>query len=355
MSNAYKAVQWNRHKRIYDMATIGMVVLFIAAFLAITVATHPSPNDLGPPPVLLLRATAACAFIMLHIILMIGPLARLDSRFAPLLYNRRHLGVTTFAVAFVHGVVAILFYHGMGNGNPLVGIFTDNTNYGSLAQFPFQVLGFFALLIMFLMAATSHDYWLKNLGVAFWKTLHMSVYLAYGMLVMHVALGALQSETSPVYVALVAIGVVLVTGLHLVAGLRERPVEAGLRSAEDWVAVGSIEDISPDCALVVSVNGGERVAVYRHGNKISAISNVCAHQGGPLGEGKIVDDCITCPWHGYQYMAVNGQSPPPFDEKVPTYRVKLKGRQVLLDPNPLPPGTPVEPAIFDLKEEKTDV
>jgi sulfoxide reductase heme-binding subunit YedZ len=355
MSNAYQAVQWNRHKRVYDMAIIASVLLFNAAFIVITKATHPAPNDLGPPPVLMMRATATCAFIMLQVILVIGPLARLSPKFAPLLYNRRHLGVAMFAVALVHGVLATLFYHGMGNANPIVGIFTDNLRYDSIAHFPFQTLGFAALLILFLMAATSHDYWLKNLGASFWKAMHMLVYVAYGLLVMHVALGALQSELHPAYVVLMAAGIVVVGGLHLVAGLRESRFEATAQDPGEWVRVGSVDDILPDRALVVPVKGKERVAVFRHGNKVSAISNVCAHQGGPLGEGKIVDGCLTCPWHGYQYLVEKGQSPPPFTETVPTFRVKLDGRDILLDPQPLPPGTPVEPALFEPTEELIDV
>jgi nitrite reductase/ring-hydroxylating ferredoxin subunit len=47
----------------------------------------------------------------------------------------------------------------------------------------------------------------------------------------------------------------------------------------------------------------ERIAIYKHENKLYALHNVCKHQGGPLGEGKILDGCITCPWHGYQYFA----------------------------------------------------
>lgn len=137
MSNAYRAVQWNRHKRVYDVLMMAGVALFIVAFVAVTKKTHPEPQHLGPPPVLLMRATASCAFLMLHLILVIGPLARLSPRFAPLLYNRRHLGVATFSVSAVHALIATMFYHGMGNGNPIVGIFTDNTRYDSIAHFPF--------------------------------------------------------------------------------------------------------------------------------------------------------------------------------------------------------------------------
>lgn len=350
MSNAYKAVQWNRHKKVYDLALIACVVLFNVTFLVLTGITHPAPNDLGPPPVLIMRSTAVCAFLMLHVILMIGPLARLSPRFAPLLYNRRHLGVAMFCVALVHSIVALSFYHGLGSENPLVSLFTTNDRFDSLAHFPFQILGFFALLILFLMAATSHDYWLKNLGPSTWKALHMLVYVAYVLLVMHVALGALQSEISPMFGIMTGAGVALVTGLHLAAGTRELRADTNAPEPARWLNVGSVDDIQPDRALVVKLKGCERVAIYRHDDKISAISNVCAHQGGPLGEGKIVAGCLTCPWHGYQYKVENGQSPPPFTEKVPTYRVKLDGRNILLDPDALPPGTPVDPAVISQQE-----
>ena len=95
--------------------------------------------------------------------------------------------------------------------------------------------------------------------------------------------------------------------------------------------------------IVVPLEDGERVAVFRYGDKLSALANVCAHQNGPLGEGRIMDGCVTCPWHGFQYRPEDGCSPPPFTEKVATYRLKLDGRRILLDPRPNEPGTYVEP------------
>ena len=95
--------------------------------------------------------------------------------------------------------------------------------------------------------------------------------------------------------------------------------------------------------MVVPLAGAERVAVFRHDGRLSAVSNLCAHQNGPLGEGRIVDGCITCPWHGFQYRPEDGCAPPPFTEKLATYRVRLNGRRILLDPRPNPPGTHVEP------------
>ena len=85
-------------------------------------------------------------------------------------------------------------------------LLTSNTDFGSWTAFPFELLGLAALLILFLMAATSHDFWQKNLGPSVWKGLHMLVYLAYALLVMHVALGALQGDTRPVYPVLLGAG-----------------------------------------------------------------------------------------------------------------------------------------------------
>jgi len=92
------------------------------------------------------------------------------------------------------------------------------------------------------------------------------------------------------------------------------------------------------------VKDGERVAIFRDGGTLSAVTNVCVHQNGPLGEGRVIDGCVTCPWHGYQYRLVDGCAPAPFTEKIATYRLRIEGEQVLLDPKPNPPGTPVEPA-----------
>ncbi|MGY9054251.1 MAG: Rieske (2Fe-2S) protein, partial [Alphaproteobacteria bacterium] len=73
-------------------------------------------------------------------------------------------------------------------------------------------------------------------------------------------------------------------------------------------------------------------------------SNACAHQNGPLGEGQILFGCVTCPWHGFLYNVVDGCSPAPFTEKVPTYRVRLTDDgTVQVDPDANPPGTYVEP------------
>ncbi|MEM9108841.1 MAG: ferric reductase-like transmembrane domain-containing protein [Planctomycetota bacterium] len=354
MSVRYTWVQWNRHKRIYDAALLAFVVAFITAYMVVSGATTPK-GQATSAPILIIRATGSCAILMLHLILAIGPLARLlPHQFAPLLYNRRHFGVTMFFVAFVHAALQTIWYGGFGVIDPITAMLTLNTRVDSWVGFPFEWFGILAIVILFFMAATSHDFWLKNLSPRWWKTLHMGVYVAYACLVLHVALGAVQAERSMVYPVLIGVGAMTLIGLHLVAGLREvkEDASAAAKPASGWVDVASVDEIPPDRAKVVTlkVKGGcQRVAVFRyggHGKQFSAVQSVCAHQGGPLGEGKIVDGCITCPWHGYQYKPEDGQSPPPYTERVVTYQLRVDGERVLLNPEPLAPGTPVEPAMI---------
>lgn len=347
MSTSYTTVQWNRHKRVYDTVLVGGIAAYLVAFIGVSVVIR---GNAGPDPmVLLIRAMGTCGLVMLHLVLCIGPLCRLDRRFLPFLYNRRHFGVATFLVGTVHTVLVLVYYHGFGRSFPLMSLLTSSPRWDSFTQFPFEVLGLGALAVLFLMAATSHDFWLKNLSPRAWKSLHMLVYAAYALLVAHVALGAMQSEPSVLYPVVLGAGIVLLGSLHLAVGLRERRRDAdpAVPTPEaTWIDAGLVDDIPESRARVICPGTGERIAVFRHAGKLSAISNVCAHQGGPLGEGKVVDGCITCPWHGYQYLAHNGQSPPPFTEKIPTYRVRIEARRVLIDPRPLPPGTPVEPAVI---------
>ncbi|MGD2132595.1 MAG: ferric reductase-like transmembrane domain-containing protein [Maricaulaceae bacterium] len=348
MGHAYKVVQWTPFKKAYDLALIIGVTVFLGSFIAVSATTFPDGQNLHPVQ-LVMRATGASAFALLHLVLAIGPLTRLSPRFKPLLYNRRHMGVVTFLLALIHAGLVLMWYHGFSDTNVFVSLFASNPRYGSLNGFPFESLGFAALVILFLMASTSHDFWNANLGPRVWKTLHMSVYAAYGLLTAHVVLGIVQAEKSPLYGAVVALGLVTLASLHLATGLRERMRDTTLgRAPEDgWLRVGPARDIPENRAFIVVLKDGERVAVFRYDDKVSAVSNVCRHQAGPLGEGCILDGLVTCPWHGFQYRPEDGCAPPPFTEKIHTYRVKIENGVVFVDPKALPPGTPTPPANVD--------
>jgi len=373
MGVQYTSVQWNRQKKFYDFTLAGCVAAFLIVFAAVTKILFPLITD----EILIIRTFGVAALVLLHIILCIGPLCRLNPKFLPLLYNRRHAGVTCFLLALIHAVLVVATYHAGGDTNPILSIFVSSPLTGSVAGVPFQPFGFFALVILFLMAATSHDFWLANLSAPVWKSLHMLVYAAYALLVLHVTFGALQGEASPVYVAAMAIGLATVLGLHVKAARKEVPLdqennrsrrrevthsaksEIGNRKSEidqslvtpaasmdGFIDACAVADIPENRARIVCISG-ERVAVFKYDGKISAVSNVCQHQNGPLGEGKIVSGCITCPWHGYQYAPDTGASPPPFVEKVPTFNVRVKNGRVLVYPKPNPAGTKAEPALIE--------
>src|SRR6266571_2545940 len=373
MGLEYTSVQWNRQKRLYDFALAGGVGSFLILFSAMTKVLFPLITD----EILLIRAFGAAAFVLLHVILCIGPLCRLNKKFLPLLYNRRHAGVTMCLLGLVHAVVIVITYHAGGDLNPILSIFQGSPLVGSIAGVPFQPFGFFALAILTLMAATSHDFWLANLSAPVWKSLHMLVYLAYGLLVLHVTFGVLQAEAGPVYVGAAGVGLVVVLGLHVTAAFKEAPADREIdgssrreeahtksrsthhapRSAdnpsldisaapdEGYLDVCAVADIREKRARVVRLSG-ERIAIFKYDGKVSAVSNVCQHQNGPLGEGKILDGCITCPWHGYQYLPDTGASPPPFVERVHTFNARVKSGRVFVHPKPNPPGQRAEPALL---------
>ena len=338
----YQLVLWNKDKKTYDKIIVASMLLYIILFAAITLIFNSETSI----ETLVIRAFGSLALIMLHIILVIGPLARLNARFLPILYNRRHLGVCMFIAAFIHGGFSLFQFHFLGNVNPIYSVFTSNMDYGSLTNFPFQVLGFIALLIVFMMAATSHDFFLSNLSVKVWKRLHMLVYFAYALIIAHVFLGTFQQETSPFTIGIMILGFIIVASLHLITAFKERKIDrTKTQEKEGWLEVCDISEIEEDRAKIFTVDN-ERVAIFKYGGKLSAVHNVCKHQGGPLGEGKIIDGCITCPWHGYQYLPSNGQSPPPFTEKVATYELKLDGKIVYINPKAFEEGTEVKPCNY---------
>ncbi len=339
MSHDYVAVQWNRRKKVYDIALWLGIAVYLVVFMIISIVQHPGVEALSPMT-LLIRALATLAFFLLSLILCIGPLARLDTRFLALLYNRRHMGVSMFIVALAHAILASIWYHGFGVQNPIASILTSPGSFESAADIAFQPFGFFALLILFVMAATSHDYWNTNLGAPVWKALHMGVYIAYGLLVVHVALGAMQDDSTGLVPAMVGLSMALVGGLHLGAAIMSKTANRENRAGENWINIGSWRNIENNSAVTVAIENDERVAVFRYeGNKLAAVSNVCKHQNGPLGEGRIIDGCITCPWHGFQYRPEDGRAPAPFEERIATYHIKLDGEDVLLNSEALPEGS----------------
>lgn len=345
MSVAYKTVGWNRTKLIYDAVLLAGTVAYILIFLRLA-PMFSDPLRSVDGAILKMRAFGSLAFVLLTIILAIGPLARLDTRFMPLLYNRRHFGVLTAVIALTHAVFVTDWYFAFSPTPKLLALLTSNTSFDRAAGFPFELFGILALVILVVLAVTSHDFWLSFLTPPVWKAVHMSVYAAYAAIVLHVALGAVADGRNPAMAVFTAASLTLLTTLHLLAGRREVAADrAGSAVPQEpgWIVAGDVCEIAEGRAIIGAAPGGERIAVFRVKNRLSALSNVCSHQNGPIGEGKVVLGFVTCPWHGYQYRPEDGCSPPPFKERIRKYPLKLSGTTVLVNTKPVPLGTKIEP------------
>jgi len=95
----------------------------------------------------------------------------------------------------------------------------------------------------------------------------------------------------------------------------------------EFVKVVGTNDVAPGTGMVAEVNG-QTVAVFNVNGTFYAIDNTCVHRGGPLGEGELEGDIVTCPWHGWQYNVKTGTSTTNPSACVKTYQVKVEGSEV---------------------------
>ena len=94
-----------------------------------------------------------------------------------------------------------------------------------------------------------------------------------------------------------------------------------------FVKVASLSELPEGTGKAVEVNG-KTVALFNVNGKVYATDNTCLHQGGPLGEGMLEDDVVTCPWHMWQYNVKTGENLEDSMLKVDTYPVRVSGDDV---------------------------
>jgi nitrite reductase/ring-hydroxylating ferredoxin subunit len=101
-------------------------------------------------------------------------------------------------------------------------------------------------------------------------------------------------------------------------------------SGSGYVKVGQVDDFPLGSLKQATVNG-EDVVVGNVAGKLYATANKCTHRGGPLNEGELEGNVVTCPWHGGQFDIVNGKvvGPPPMKD-LASFDVKIEGTNVLL-------------------------
>jgi nitrite reductase/ring-hydroxylating ferredoxin subunit/uncharacterized membrane protein len=94
-----------------------------------------------------------------------------------------------------------------------------------------------------------------------------------------------------------------------------------------WVALdtGQVTDLAalPEATPTKMRAGINDLVVVRIGETVHALHSVCAHAGGPLIEGTLVDGCIQCPWHGSRFDLRDGaarRGPTVYDQ--PSYEIR---------------------------------
>ena len=74
------------------------------------------------------------------------------------------------------------------------------------------------------------------------------------------------------------------------------------------------------------------LALFKIKGKFYCIDNTCPHLGGPLCKGEVKEFIVECPWHGSKFDVRNGKlKGPPADENVKSYKVTVKGEDILVD------------------------
>lgn len=95
----------------------------------------------------------------------------------------------------------------------------------------------------------------------------------------------------------------------------------------EFVKVASLSELAKGAAKAVEING-KSIALFNVDGTVYATDNTCLHQGGPLGEGTLEGDTITCPWHMWQYSVRTGENLEDSLLKLETYPVQVEGDDI---------------------------
>ena len=165
-------------------------------------------------------------------------------------------------------------------------------------------------------------------------TLHASL-MTVGLVVLIVSAllraGAPLDRTAPIVLSIIGLLIVTVGAFvggdvaYVFGNMVSRHAFRG--PGTKWVRLetGDVTDLGslPEATPTKMKAGANDLVVVRMGDKLHAMHSVCAHAGGPLHEGRVVDDCIECPWHFSRYRLTDGlakQGPTVYDQ--PSYEVR---------------------------------
>ena len=112
-----------------------------------------------------------------------------------------------------------------------------------------------------------------------------------------------------------------------------------------WHDLGPVEALARRALAQIDAEGTPVALSCRNG-EFGAVSGVCSHVGGPLGEGRLEGDQIVCPWHNWTFDRRTGAGGPGFEgHQLPRHETKIEAGRLLLNLEPVtrrqkPPHAP---------------
>ena len=95
-----------------------------------------------------------------------------------------------------------------------------------------------------------------------------------------------------------------------------------------FVKVAKSDEIAPGQGKMVEVDG-KKIALLNVDGAFYAIDDTCTHRGGPLSEGELNGNQVTCPWHGAVFdVTTGGVLRPPAPRGVSRYNVRVEGEDI---------------------------
>ena len=99
----------------------------------------------------------------------------------------------------------------------------------------------------------------------------------------------------------------------------------------NWIDIGALADIPAQGARVVKTAAG-CVAVFRTAeDRVFAIDDACPHKGGPLSEGIVHGNAVTCPLHAWVFSLETGMAQGADEGAVQSYPARVEAGRILLD------------------------
>lgn len=96
------------------------------------------------------------------------------------------------------------------------------------------------------------------------------------------------------------------------------------------VTVAKTDELPPGQGMVAEVAGKE-LALFNVGGTVYALDNTCVHRGGPLGEGDLDGEVVSCPWHNWEYNVTTGACLTNPSACVATFPVVVDGNEIKVE------------------------